>query len=233
MSVEESRRWGGRVGVALGVLAVVALLAGLVMLARKFISAPEAPRRQVARIVILPDTPPPPPPPRDEVKKEPPKEQPRQAQEQPRPRETPPPPTPAPLKMEGAAGDAPSAFQAGAVAKDYGGGTPTLGGASSPAGAPVADRLRERFYANAARDLLRDEIERQLRQDAGELTATFSLWVETDGRIRRYELQPSGVGAQDAAMDQALAGAARTLRLPPPQGLAQPMRFRLTVRAQG
>ena len=40
---------------------------------------PEGPKRQVAKIAILPDTPPPPPPPpKDEKKPEPPKDEPKQ-----------------------------------------------------------------------------------------------------------------------------------------------------------
>ncbi len=203
---------------------------GLTLALRQWVGGTDAPRRQVAKISILPDTPPPPPPPPPKEEPRPAKQEPRQAAPQPVAKEAPPPPANQPLKMEGAAGDGPSAFQSGAVAQDYGGGTPGLG-ASSPAGTPV-DRAQERFYANAARQQLRDEIERHLRPEAGELTATFAIWVEADGRIRRFEITPSGDSSRDSAMDHALGGAQRELRLPPPAGLAQPMRFRLTVRPQ-
>jgi protein TonB len=229
LSQSRAKVWSRRVATA---LALVGLVVGLTVLARTFVSKPDAPRRQVAKITILPDTPPPPPPPREEPKKEPPKEQLRPQPEVPKPQQAPP-EAPQPLKMEGPAGDGPSAFQAGPVTQDYQGGPPVLAGASAPGGAMASDRAQERFYANSARQMLRDEIERHLRQEAGELTATFALWVEPDGRIRRYEVTPSGVNANDVEMNLALDGAARALRLPPPGTLAQPMRFRLTVRSQG
>jgi outer membrane biosynthesis protein TonB len=217
---------------ALIALAVVLLVGALAFALKSLISEPEAPKRQVAKIALLPDTPPPPPPPppREEPKKEAPKEdKPQPQQEQPKPQQAPPPETQ--IKMEGAAGDGPSAFAAGSVSKEYIGGPP--GGASAPA-PNTADRANERFYANTARQLLRDEIERQLQGDSGgQLVATFAVWVESDGRIRRAELEPSGDTTRDSVVQTALDGTARALRLPPPPAVAQPMRFRLTLRGQG
>lgn len=223
------RTWLMRFGVA---AVLIGLVAGLTVLARTMLSAPEGAKRQVARIAILPDTPPPPPPPpREEPPKPSPRDEPKpvQQQEQPKPQETPPPQ--APIKMEGAAGTGESPFSAGSVTQDYRGGAPQVGTPASASGT-ASDRAMERFYANSARQILRDEIERNLRADAGELTATFALWVESDGRIRRFEVSPSGDAARDQTMEQALDGASRTLKLPPPGGLAQPMRFRLSVRPQ-
>lgn len=195
---------------------------------------PAAPKRQVAKIAILPDTPPPPPPPpKEEKKPEPPKDEPRQVmrEEQAKPAEAPKPAEA--IKMEGAAGDGPSAFAAGSVARDYAGGTPGTGGASGPAGT-AADRAQERFYANNARQLLQGEIERHLKADAEQLTATFAIWLDKDGAIQRFELSPSGNDSNDGALRAALDETRRQLRLPPPPALAlsQPMRFRLSVRPQ-
>lgn len=194
----------------------------------------DAPKRQVAKIALLPDTPPPPPPPpKEEKKPEPPKDEPKQVMreeqikqaEAPKPAES--------LKMEGAAGDGPSAFSAGTVARDYAGGAPTTGGNSGPAGTP-ADRAQERFYANTARQLLQSEIEKHLKSDADALTATFAVWLTGDGGIQRFELSPSGNDAHDAALRAALDETRRLFKLPPPPALAlsQPMRFRLSVRPQ-
>ena len=58
------------------------------------------PKRQIARIMVLPDTPPPPPPP--EQKRPPKEEQPKQQVEAPKPQVQ---PEPEQLKMAGAAGD--------------------------------------------------------------------------------------------------------------------------------
>lgn len=221
--------WLRRGAVAAALLAVVIVLT---MLARSYISTPDTHRKQVAKISILPDTPPPPPPPpKDEPKKEPPKAEAKPApQEQPKPQQAPPPQN-EPIKMEGQAGDGPSAFAAGSVTQDYKGGAPNTG-ASAPPTATMADRANERLYASTARQLLRDEIERQLKPEAGQLTATFAVWIESDGRIARCELQRSG-DTHDNQMQEALDGVKRTLRLPPPPAINQPMRFRLTVRAQG
>jgi outer membrane biosynthesis protein TonB len=222
--------WLRRVAVAAALLAVVV---ALTVMARKFISEPGPAKRHVAKISLLPDTPPPPPPPpREEQKKEPPKAEAKPVPlDQPKPQQAPPPQN-EPIKMEGAAGDGPSAFAAGTVTQDYKGG-PVNTGASGPSGSSAIDRANERLYASTARQLLRDEIERQLQPDAGQLTATFAVWVDPDGRIGRCQLQPSGDAPRDTQMQAALDGVARTLRLPPPPAIAQPMRFRLTVRAQG
>lgn len=221
--------------IAAGVVAIV--LVGLLgwWLQGQF-SKPAQPKRQVAKISILPDTPPPPPPP-------PPKDEPR-----PQPRDdqkTPPPdltpkvaPAPAaanePLKMEGPAGDGPSMFGSGAIRNDYAGGNPVLGaGGASRAAAPVADRAQERLYASTSRQLLRDAIEKHLRADATELTAEFSITLTADGAIQRLDLVPGGDPAADQALQAALDETRRSLRLPAPPAGLRPMRFKLTVRPQG
>lgn len=219
--------------VAIGA-AVAALVVTLAWWLRSAGSQDTAPKRQVARIAILPDTPPPPPPPPREDKPPP------RDEARPAPRDESPKPADAPkaanepLKMEGAAGDGPSAFAAGTVRNEYQGGPPSIGTASAAGGGgSVADRARDRFYAGSARQLLRDEIERHLRGDAQQATAEFTVWVDRDGSIRRTELQPTGDGRLDAALDAALDETRRTLKLPAPPVALQPMRFRLTVRPQG
>lgn len=212
-----ARRLG--IGLALG------LSAGMVAWGLSSLSFDTpAPKRQVARIALLPDTPPPPPPPPKELKKE---DTP-QARPQPRPDEAPKPQPPAnePLKMEGDAGNAPSAFAAGAVNNDYRGGPVATGPAASGPG--LADRAAERLYANTVRQLLQSEIERRLAPEAGTLSANFALWVSAEGRIARWEAD-----TEQATLRSALDASANALRLPtPPLALAQqPMRFRLTVRA--
>lgn len=108
--------WIKRIAIALVVLLV---LAGIAYGIKKLMSGGAPHKKQITTIKLLPDTPPPPPPP---PPKEPPKEQPKQEQpkeikvDQPKPVEAPPAEN---LKMEGAAGDGPSPFQAGQVTKDY------------------------------------------------------------------------------------------------------------------
>lgn len=193
---------------------------------RHLIGDAKPPARQVARIAVLPDTPPPPPPPKVERKEEPKPEAKPQAQVDPVPKPLAP-PAPEPLKMEGAAGDAPSAFAAGPVSKDYAGGPAVSGGTG---GGTVVDRAQERLYANSVRQVLRDELERQLSSDAGELSAQLALWIAADGRITRWEWSEAGDHA--VALQDAMQRVATALRLPAPLSSgAVALRFRLSLRA--
>jgi hypothetical protein len=225
--VSRLRRHLLRATVALLALAIVI---GLALWLKGLGGSPSGAKRQVARISILPDQPPPPPPPPKEDKPPPPKEEPKQLvrEEQIKPAE----PVPAnePLKMEGAAGDGPSAFAAGRVQNEYAGGAPAIGPAASAAG---RDRAQERLYVNAARQLLRDALEKNFRSDIDEATAEFTLWVQGDGAIRRVELAPTGDVRLDRELQAALDDTTRSLRLPPPPqrlGGGEPMRFRFTVK---
>jgi len=210
------------------VLAVLLLVAGAAWWLSQLSSSASGPKRQVARIALLPDKPPPPPPPKEEKRPEPKPDEQRMEQRETRPIDDPR-PVNEPIKMEGAAGDGPSAFQSGSVSSEYQGGTPVTGAT----GGSGADRAQERFYANTARQLLRDAIEQHLRADASQLAAVFSVWLASDGSIERFELRPSGDERQDNALRAALDETSRTLKLPAPPAMAQPMRFRLTVRPLG
>ena len=191
----------------------------------------DGPHRQVSRIALLPDTPPPPPPPpKDEKKPEPPKDEPKQVVHEEQIKQAEAPKAAEPIKMEGAAGDGPSAFGSGAVKNDYAGGAPLTGPGGTGTG---ADRAQERFYANSARQLLRDEIERRLKGEGDQLVATFAVWVGKGGEIERFELTPSGNAGNDAALRTALEETSHQFKLPPPPAITRPMRFRLSVRPQG
>jgi len=126
------------------------------------------PKRQVARIMVLPDTPPPPPPPEE---KRPPKEdRPKQQIETPKPQVQ---PEPEQLKMAGAAGEGPSEFAAGEVKQDYIGGDI---GNGSRYGAYVA-RVEERIQLELTRH----------KVHANGLK--LFLWLAPDGSIQRYTVQ--------------------------------------------
>jgi len=220
------RQWMLR---ALLAVVAVALLAFVALWLKTLTEVPAAPKRQVAKISILPDTPPPPPPPpKQEQKPEPAKDEPKQAMREEQLKPEVPKPANEPIKMEGPAGDGPSAFAAGAVSREYQGGAPVVGAAGGSGNAP--DRAQERFYANSVRQLLRDEIEKNLRADAGEMVANFAVWVEADGSIRRFDLSPTGDATHDADLRAAFEQTSRRLRLPGHTGLPQPMRFKLSVR---
>lgn len=209
--------------------AIVALLVGAVVWWLKGLAdSPPAPQRQVARIALLPDTPPPPPPPPKEEKRPEPKEA--QARPQPVPQPDVKPPQPQQVREEGPTGDAPGALSGGTVTREGVPPGPLTTGTGEGGGGTRSTRAEERFYAQAARQLLRDAIERHLKGDTTQASAEVQLWIAPSGAIRRFELTPSGQPAADEDLRSAVALATRELKLPPPPDVPQPMRFRLTLR---
>ncbi|MGC4061279.1 MAG: hypothetical protein QM749_10715 [Aquabacterium sp.] len=211
-----------RIVIGVAVVAVLALAAWGI--SRIKLSSGGAPKRQTVKI-MLPDTPPPPPPPKQEEKKPEPKEEnkptPQMVQKQ---VEAPPQPSQA-LKMEGTAGDGPSAFSSGSVSKDFLGGPATTG----PVGTG-SDRAKYQFYVTSMKQLLKDAIERNLQTEEKRVTVTFSLWVDSDGRIKKYELEPLANERAQADVMAAFDKASRDARLPPPAAdMAQPLRLRMTL----
>ena len=226
-SLEPTSAWQWLVRALIAVVAV-AVLIGLALWLKSLLGGPAAAKRQMAKIsIVLPDTPP--PPPKEERKPEPPKNEPKQMVREEQVKQDQPKPADAPIKMDGPAGDGPSAFAAGTVTNEYKGGAPVIAASGGGAG-NVGDRAQERFYANTVRQLLHDEIEKHLRADSGELTATFSVWIEPDGSIRRFDLVPTGDATRDTDLRSAFDQTTRRLRLPSHAGLPQPMRFKLSVR---
>ena len=183
-SIEPSS-WASRLLKVGGALLLVALLIAAALYLRKLAGQDTSPKRQISKISILPDTTPPPPPPPKETKPPPdaptkplpdaPVRKPADVQQPPN----------APIKMEGAAGDGPSAFAAGKVNNEYSGGAVSTGAAQT---GTSSDRAQERFYANTARQLLRDAIERSLKCEATQATAEFSVWISREGALSRFEL---------------------------------------------
>lgn len=209
---------------------VLALLmvAGGWLLYKNMGSSAKAPRAQTVKIAVLPDTPPPPPPPKEEKRPEPkPEENKPQPQEQPKQVDA---PEPQQLKMEGAAGDGPSAFGAGAVNSEYKGGAVMTGGG----GGTLADKMAANGFGNAARRELNDFLNRdQALRRGGDYRLPVSLWVRADGSIERFQLDnASGNNEVDTRIRQALAQF-RGFRNPPPAGLPQPIRLQVTNRMTG
>lgn len=212
-----------RVAIGVAVIAAFALLfwgIGQIKL-----SGGAAPKRQTVKI-MLPDTPPPPPPPKQEEKKPEPKEEAKPTpQVEQKPIEAPPQPAQA-LKMEGAAGDGPSAFASGNVSKDYEKGQAITG----PAGGTASDRAKYQFYVTSMKQMLKDALERNLQTDEKRVTVTFSLWIDADGHIKRYEFSPLANDKAQAEVQAAFDKAARDTKLPPPAAdMAQPLRLRMTL----
>lgn len=207
---------------------VLLMVAGAWWAYKNLGSGTKAPRAQTVKIAVLPDTPPPPPPPKEEKRPEPkPEENKPQPQEQPKPVDV---PEPQQLKMEGAAGDGPSAFGAGAVNSEYKGGAVMAGGN----GGTLADKMAANGFGNAARRELNEHLNRdQALRRAGDYKLPVSLWVRADGSIERFQLDDASGNAEvDTRVRQALAQF-RGFRNPPPAGLPQPIRLQVTNRMTG
>jgi periplasmic protein TonB len=198
------RRWVQRlvIGVILLSIGGLAVMGGM-----SLVHSPSEPKRQMAHIMILPDAPPPPPPP-EEKKPPPPKEE---AAPQPINAPVPKvdtPPDPAPLKMEGAAGEGNSMFQAGEVKQEYIGGD--IGNGSRYA-AYVA-RLEQRVQAELSRHKLHVT------------NVKLFLWLAPDGAVQRYTVKGGDEDAsrsvREALTDFTRADEAPLADMPMPVGLS-------------
>jgi len=186
------------------------------------------PTKAAPKISLIPMTPPPPPPPpKEEKKPEPPKEQ-KEVKEMPAaPKDAPPAPPSQELKMDGPAGDGPSAFSAGKITSDD---ISNVGkGAAAPAAVP-ATGLFSPFggYANQ----LKSEVQRLLQRNKDLRTQSYRIevriWLGKDGSLQRHELVGSTGDAElDALISQTLA-AAKAFSLPPDR-MPQPIRLRINT----
>ncbi len=206
-------------------LVALAVLGGIGYGIKSLMSGGAPQKKQVTTIKLIPDTPPPPPPP---PPKEPPKEQPKPDApkeikvEQPKPAETPPAEQ---LKMEGPAGDGPSAFAAGAVSNDYkGGDVKTIG---SDGGAKF------NWYAGLLKNKIQDALEKDSKLKESQYKLIVSVWLKPNGDIERLEWSGSEV---EPAIQQSVKAALDNMpamRDAPPEGMPQPIRLRITARKMG
>lgn len=181
------------------------------------------PKRQTVKIAVLSDTPPPPPPPPKEKPPEPEKQElkPQMQQEQVKPQEAP--PAPAQLKMDGPAGDGPSAFAAGQVATEYKGGEIGFGNGGN--------RLQFALFTNK----LTRHIQLALSKNKDvkfDFRVSVQVWLGANGAFQKVVLDSStGDPQMDATLRSALT------HLPPidgvPGNLPQPLLLRITNRLTG
>lgn len=206
-SRERSRAylWSRRLFVALGMFAFV----GLVVWTGLSLSHTAGPKRQVAKIMLLPDTPPPPPPPPPDKPKIEPKNQIKQQADKPK---TETPPEPQQLKMAGQAGEGPSPFAAGEVKNDYIGGD-------------IGDGQRFTAYVGRVAQMIQDELSRRKLKAAN---GRVFLWLTPDGVIERYELQ--GVSGDAERQVRTMISDMGRLAEAPPQGTPMPMGLEISNR---
>jgi len=197
--------WSRRLAIGLGLFAFVGLVAWAGFnLSRTSSGA----AHQVARIALLPDTPPPPPPPPPERPKIEPKNEIRQQIERPK-QETP--PEPQQLKMEGQAGEGPSAFASGEVKNEYIGGDIGNG--------------RYAPYASRVAQLIQDALTRRKAKIAN---ARLLLWLGTDGSVARFEI--SGAGPDTEREVRAVLADMGRIPEQPPQEMPMPVGLEITAR---
>jgi protein TonB len=190
--------WLRRVALGLGMFSFV----GLVAWAGLNMSKRAQPHRQVAKIMLLPDTPPPPPPPPPDKPKVEPKTEMKQQVDRPK-QQTP--PEPQQLKMEGQAGEGPSPFAAGEVKNDYIGGD-------------IGNGARFAAYVNRIEQLIQEQLAKRNLRIAN---ARVYLWLSSDGALQRYEIN----GASGDSERQLRTAMATIGRVPeaPPQDMPMPM----------
>lgn len=206
--------------------AAALLLIGLAYWAVTSLGGPSAPKRQTVKIAVLPDTPPPPPPPPKEEKKPEPEKQdlkPQPQQEQPKPVEAP--PEPQQLKMEGPAGDGPSAFAAGSVATEYKGGE--IG-----TGTGGINRLQFAAFTNQLTRDIQAQLLRHRDLRGLDYRVSVNVWLAPSGDLSRVELASStGNEATDAVLRRVLNEVNARGQVPP--DLPQPLTLRITNRVTG
>ena len=217
---EDETSWGTRAAILAGLVAVCLLV---YWAATSFKSGPSGPKRQTVKISVLPDTPPPPPPPKVEKPPEPERQEtkPQPQQDQPKAQAT---PEPQQLKMDGPAGDGPSAFAAGQVNSEYKGG-------DVGTGIGGGDRLQFKLFASQLQRHIQASLARNSSIKLGDYRVNVQVWLTPSGEMRVELASPSGDAKTDEALKQALS------QLPPvsdvPASLPQPIRLRITNRMTG
>jgi outer membrane biosynthesis protein TonB len=183
--------------------------------------------------LVAPPPPPPPPPPKFEKKPDPPKEQKEMKVDQPVVKQEQAPPTPE-LKMEGPAGDGPSAFGAGKVSNEdmskIGKSATGPVGTGGPSGAIGSKSSMLNPLANYA-NMLKGEMQRYLSKNNAlkrrRYAIDISVWVSVGGGMERFELLgTSGDTDTDAAIKKAISELPGFTQAPP-AGMPQPIRLRI------
>lgn len=183
-------------------------------------------QQKMAKIALLPDAPPPPPPPPPEKKPEP---EVKEDKPQPQPEDAPKaldkPPEDVAIKMEGAAGDGPSAFGAGSVSKDYTNGDPNAGGTGG------GDRLQQALVKRRLQKHILSALSRDKSIKLGDYRATVSVWIGERGDVRVVLDGSAGDDKFDEALRVALSKLPPLLDVPP--GLHLPIRLAISNRMTG
>jgi len=183
------------------------------------------PKKQTVKIALLPDTPPPPPPPKVEKRVEPDKKEQAPQPDVPKPQVAP--PEPQQLKMDGPAGDGPSAFASGSVNSEYKGGE-----IGSGIGGGTTNRMQFALFSGQLQRHIQAALAKDQRIKLGDYRLNVQVWLSPGGDFQKIELLSS---SGDAQTDERLQAAFK--QMPPmrdvPADLPQPIRLRITNRMTG
>ena len=211
-------------------VAEVAVLGGLGVVLHGWLSAPaKSPKPKIQQIAVLRQQPPPPPPKPEEKPPEPElkKEEVKLPDPEPEPQDAknePPPAQDLGVDAQGAAGSDGFGLQGrpggrditeiGAVGNGRGGGN--LFG----------------FFTSLIQSHVQEELSRRDRLRSADYRATVSVWFAQDGRISRAEIV-NGTGNPEIDTEIRSALVAASALQPPPPGLPQPVKLRVTSRGAG
>ena len=208
------------------IVLVLFVLVGIGYGIKKLMSGGEGEHKKKITTISLKDLPPPPPPPKEQPKEQP-KDQPKEIKEvqQPKPEQAPPAEV---LKMDGPAGDGPSAFASGNPTGDYKGedlGNKTIGGGTN--------KHQFDWYTGLIKERIEDALTKNKSLASGAYKIVVKVWVASDGHIKRYELVTStGDDSTDGSIKKAL-DEIPALSEAPPSDMPQPVKLRVTARSVG
>ncbi len=188
--------------------------------------------KKAPRITLLTPAapPPPPPPPKFEKKPDPPKEQKEMQVAQPVPKQEVATPSPD-LKMEGQAGNGPSAFGTGAVTSED---LSKVGNGKSGGAGEVSkrDTFQEKNYENLAKG----EVSRYLRnatksrrQGNMRYTADLLIWTSATGAIERFKLLNNSSDSEADELIREVMTGLTSLSMGPPASMEQPIKLRVRI----
>lgn len=204
-----------RLPLAIGLVAVVAGLVGLLLVVRNIGDQPKSPQRQAPQVVQLirppppPPDQPPPPPPEEKIEEEIPQDMP----------EDQPVDDSAPTEQLG--------LDAEGVAGGDGFGLAARRGGSDITGSGGAAFA---WYTGMLKDSILDALSQDDRVRRGSYKITVRVWLNGDGSVQRTQLADStGSRDLDAAIEGALSRVGR-LREAPPIEMPQPVTLRIVSR---
>lgn len=197
--------------------AVALVVLGLILWSVAGLFSPSHTKAKAApKLTLVPDRPPPPPPKPEEKRPEPPKSEQREMKlDQPRdvPRQAP----SESLKMEGMAGDGPSAFQSGSVGNE----DLSRAGAGDFAGNGFA------IYAQGLKRRLEQSLAKVNALRGFPYRVEVRVWIGAAGAISRAELVDSTGNPEVDALLRSALREVPALADVPPNGMPQPVRLRL------